>query len=100
MNTVLAKVADIPEGGRIVVPGPNGVDIALFKIDGKVFALDNRCPHMEGPLGEGEVKGDVVTCPWHGWDFCIPTGECLNMPGIDATTLAVAVEGDEVILLD
>ena len=42
-----------------------GKEIALFNIEGTFFALENACPHEEGPLAEGEIEGHEVTCPWH-----------------------------------
>lgn len=97
---LLARMRDIPENGSILVKGPDDQDIALFKENGQVYALDNRCPHMDGPLNEGEIVDGVVTCPWHGWQFRLCSGECLNMPGIDASTLQIAVEDDAVYLVE
>lgn len=93
----LCRVQDIPEGGSIVVQADEE-DIALFKIEGEVFALCNACPHMGGPLGEGDVENGVVTCPWHGWQFHVKDGTCLNVPGDDATTKKVTVKESEVWL--
>lgn len=57
-------------GGRV---------IALFNVGGDFYALDGVCPHAGGPLGEGTLSGNVVTCPWHGWQFDVTTGRhCLN----------------------
>ena len=83
----LANIKDIPEGGRLIVSLPKGKEIVLFKIKGEVFALDNACPHMGGPLGEGEIEDGIVVCPWHGWQFDIKTGECINVPGDDASRI-------------
>ncbi len=53
--------------------------IAVFNIDGRVFAIDNRCPHEGYPLAEGTVEGGpVVTCNWHNWKFRLADGECLK----------------------
>ena len=49
--------------------------VALFSVGGELFALDGVCPHQGGPLGEGELIGCVVTCPWHGWQFDVRTGQ-------------------------
>ena len=49
--------------------------LALFNVDGRFFALDGVCPHQGGPLGEGDLTGCVVTCPWHGWQFDVTTGQ-------------------------
>lgn len=54
--------------------------VALFNVDGEVFALDNTCPHAGGPLGEGTLEGEVVSCPWHHWKFNVRTGRCLKNP--------------------
>ncbi|MCA9471652.1 MAG: nitrite reductase small subunit NirD [Nitrospirales bacterium] len=54
--------------------------LALFNLDGTIYALDNTCPHAGGPLGEGTIEGQLVACPWHGWKFDIPTGTCMKNP--------------------
>ena len=56
------------------------IGLALFNVDGTIYAMDNTCPHAGGPLGEGPVEGNVVACPWHGWKFDIQTGTCLKNP--------------------
>jgi nitrite reductase (NADH) small subunit len=58
----------------------NGKTIALFNLGGSYHAIDDTCTHRGGPLSEGEVQGDVVTCPWHGATFKIPSGEVLSPP--------------------
>jgi nitrite reductase (NADH) small subunit len=55
-----------------------GKDVAVFNVDGTFYALDNTCPHRGGPLGEGELEGCAVTCPWHAWTFDLKTGESLT----------------------
>ena len=70
----VAKVADLPEGsGKLIEAG--GKQIALFNAGGKFFAIDNACKHRGGPLAEGELEGTTVTCPWHGWEYDVTTGE-------------------------
>lgn len=100
MQVKLANVQDIPEGKSIIVKGPNGQEIALFKWEGEVYALNNTCPHMGGPLGEGEVENAIVTCPWHGWQFDIRSGACENMPGEEARCVQIKVIDGEVFLLE
>lgn len=94
----LAALKDIPENKPLVVLGPDGNEIALFRIEDKIYALDNTCPHAGGPLGEGEVENACVTCPWHGWTFELSTGSCKTMPGMDATTIPVEIRGEEIFL--
>ena len=49
--------------------------LALTHYDGQYGALDNRCPHQGGPLGEGSIENGLLRCPWHGWDYCPLTGK-------------------------
>ncbi len=57
-----------------------GKTIALFNLGESYHAVDDTCPHRGGPLSEGEVEGDTVTCPWHGSKFKVTTGEVLTPP--------------------
>ena len=91
----VAKFSEITPGTGMVVE-VNGVSVALFKVDGMVYAIDNTCPHRGGPLGAGTVEGRVVTCPLHLWDFDICTGEFTANREIRIATYAVQVEGDEI----
>jgi len=49
--------------------------IAIFKTDGKLFALNNVCKHQNGPLGEGKVIDGCITCPWHGYQYLPKNGQ-------------------------
>lgn len=69
----VARLDDCPPGGSREVVAEGRV-IALFNVDGTIFALDGVCPHQGGPLGKGCLTGAVVTCPWHGWQFDVRTG--------------------------
>jgi 3-phenylpropionate/trans-cinnamate dioxygenase ferredoxin subunit len=91
-----ASASEIPPGtGRLV--NLKGKEIALFNIEGTFFALDNACPHDEGPLAEGEIEGHEVTCPWHGARFDIRTGGVLCAPAFtDVERYNVRVTGDSV----
>jgi nitrite reductase/ring-hydroxylating ferredoxin subunit len=56
----------VPAGqGRVVEV--EGKDLALFNVDGTYYAIDNACAHRGGPLGEGDLEGRFVLCPWHAW---------------------------------
>ena len=68
-----AKTDDCPPGSVITVT-VNNVDIALCNYDGQFFALNNRCPHRGGQLGDGRLVGSDLYCPLHGWDFDVRTG--------------------------
>ncbi len=73
-----------------------GKVVALFNVDGNIYALDNTCLHRGGPLGEGTLNGDVVTCPWHGWEYNVRTGEKVNVPAVKVATYPVQVEGNDI----
>lgn len=52
---------------------------AVYNVDGSFHVLDGICPHAGGPLGKGALSGNIVTCPWHGWQFDVTCGQhCLN----------------------
>ena len=48
--------------------------LAIYNVDGALYALDGVCPHQGGPLGNGRLEQCIVTCPWHGWQFDVRTG--------------------------
>lgn len=94
----VAGTADVKPGTGIVVD-VNGQAIALFNLDGTFHAIDNTCAHRGGPLGEGDVEGETVVCPWHTWQYSIKTGVCVNNPSACVKTYEVKVEGPDVKLL-
>ena len=75
---LVARVEDLPDG-RVITVTAGTESLALTHVDGRFTAMDNRCPHQGGPLGEGSIEkgeGDQcwLRCPWHGWDFDPVTG--------------------------
>lgn len=76
----VAKVEDLRPGTSLCAELDGKVGVALFNVEGQIFALENTCPHAGGPLGEGILHGEVVTCPWHGWKFNVRTGLRLKNP--------------------
>jgi len=91
----VAGTGDVQPGNGIVAE-VNGKTLAVFNMDGKYYVVDNTCVHRGGPLGEGEVEGTVVTCPWHGWQYNVATGTCVNNPSARVEVYQVKVEGDDV----
>lgn len=94
----VAATADVKPGHGIVADA-NGKALALFNVDGTIHAINNTCCHREGPLGEGELEGNIVTCPWHGWRYDVTTGGCINNPSAKVETYQVKIEGDNVKVL-
>lgn len=91
----IAGTADVKPGAGMVA-AVNGQEIALFNLDGTFYAIDNTCVHRGGPLGEGDVEGETVVCPWHSWQFNIKTGACVNNPAACVKSYEVKVEGSDV----
>ncbi len=93
----VARVEEIPAGqGKVVEIA--GRKIALFNVGGKFHAVDNTCLHRGGPLGEGHVKDNVVSCPWHLWGYDVTTGLCTANPELKLETFPVKVEGEEILV--
>jgi nitrite reductase/ring-hydroxylating ferredoxin subunit len=95
------KVADVNDvkPGTGMVADVNGHQVAVFNVDGTYHAIDNVCVHRGGPLGEGDLNGEVVTCPWHGWEFNVKTGGCVNNPSACVKSFQVKVEGADIKVL-
>ena len=91
----VASKKDIPEGESRIVRAKEK-EIALFNVGGVIYATDNVCAHRGGPLGEGQLDGTLVTCPWHGWQFDVTTGESPLNSMMRVRSLPVRVEGNEV----
>jgi nitrite reductase/ring-hydroxylating ferredoxin subunit len=96
--TKVARVDEVPAGSGKVVRAGDTV-LALFNLGGIFYALDNRCTHMGGPLGQGAVDGTRVTCPWHGSVFDITSGQVVQGPARrPVATFSVRVEQGEVLV--
>ncbi len=95
--TKVASTSDIPAGtGKTVEV--DGKSIAVFNCDGTFYAVDNTCKHQGGPLGEGDLSGTSVTCPWHGWEYDVTTGACAMDASISVQKFSVKVEGEDVLV--
>lgn len=113
---VVGPVDELPVGAHKVVE-INGRGIGIFNVGGELFALPNLCPHQLGPLCTGKVsgtlvanretnwqlqwaeEGEIVTCPWHGLEFRVQTGECLAYPEIRLRGYQVTVENGQIKLV-
>jgi nitrite reductase/ring-hydroxylating ferredoxin subunit len=96
MKVVVGRVSDFANGDRKIID-VNGKSIGVFRIDGRFYAIRNRCPHQWGPLclgdfaaravsgGPGDVHLDsgppLIACPWHGWEYDLATGQSFMGPG-------------------
>jgi nitrite reductase/ring-hydroxylating ferredoxin subunit len=111
---VVAAARELPPGSRKLVR-VKGRPIALFNIGGEFFALLNRCPHQGGSLVDGVLtglvqsrepgrydysrRGEILRCPWHGWEFDVRTGQSWCDPGkVQVKNYAVAVEPGQAVV--
>lgn len=93
----VAELGEVPEGRSKVVM-LNSRAIALFNIDGKLYALHNLCPHEGGPLNEGRVKGHVVACPWHDLAFDVRNGQGIDGGGYCVGSYEVRLDGADIMV--
>ncbi|MFO0903564.1 MAG: Rieske (2Fe-2S) protein [Pirellulales bacterium] len=93
----IASTADCPPGAARELVADDRI-IALFNVDGVFHALDGICPHQGGPLGKGRLTGCTLTCPWHGWQYNVETGQHLTNASIRHPRFPVKVEGADVLV--
>lgn len=92
----VAKKSQIPENGVIGVE-VEGKTLALVNLSGTIYALDDRCPHQDGPLSDGQIEGEEIVCPWHTSHFDVKTGRVTMDPAMeDVATYKVRLVGDAV----
>jgi apoptosis-inducing factor 3 len=83
--------------GSIIGVKAGDLDLALYNIDGQLYATHNICTHAQALLSDGWLEGDVIECPLHGGRFEVKTGKGLGAPiTCDLKTFPVRVEGDAV----
>ena len=113
-RVTVAAVDDIPPG-EVRIVSVDDRSIGIFNVGGEFFALANRCPHAGSPVCRGSVggmtegdrpggdirlvrDGQILRCPWHGWEFDITTGRTVIEPVKRIPTYPVSVEGDRIVL--
>ncbi len=88
----VAPLEALPPGSRKVVATPIG-DVAVFNLDGALYAIEDVCTHDGGELASGRLEGDQIVCPRHGARFCIRDGRALTPPAYeDIETFPVRIE--------
>jgi nitrite reductase/ring-hydroxylating ferredoxin subunit len=115
---VITTAEEMKEHGQLVTE-IHGREIAIFYIDGELYAYTNWCPHQSGPAFEGDTCGyrdatfdretletkkewtrenEIIACPWHGWEFDLKTGECLTKKDVVIPQYDVGFEDGNVVL--
>jgi nitrite reductase/ring-hydroxylating ferredoxin subunit len=114
----VASADELADGDRKVVQ-VEGREIGIFNVEGTFYAYSNWCAHQSGPVCEGNItgtyeatfdrdtleyelewtdEGNVLNCPWHGWEYDIRDGECLSREKVQLPSYPVTVEDGEVIV--
>jgi len=107
----VCRASDLPPGERRIVE-IDGISVGVFNVGGRYYALRNRCPHKAAPLCQGRIMGlitapapgefaysrdgEIIRCPWHGWEFDLTTGQSVFNPHrMKARAYPVTVESDQ-----
>ncbi|MGO4832771.1 nitrite reductase small subunit NirD [Rhizobiaceae sp. 2RAB30] len=94
----IGTIDDIPQRGARCVKTPQGT-IGIFRThDDCVFAIEDHCPHRNGPLTQGIVHGRAVTCPLHNWVISLETGKAIGADEGSVRTIPVRVEGGRIAI--
>ena len=90
---IVGTTGDLRPGTCIRVELPDGDELAVYNVDGEYYATENFCPHRGAALSEGALRGHVIECGSHGWQFDVRSGACLTVPE-KLRTFLVRVEKD------
>jgi len=91
----VGRVGDLTDGEGMTVTVGTKL-IAVFRENGRYFAIDDTCPHMGASLSGGYLNDGVVTCPWHAWRFRLADGAWADNPRLKIGCYPVRVEGEEI----
>jgi nitrite reductase/ring-hydroxylating ferredoxin subunit len=93
----IAAASDCPPGSAGEYVAGERI-VALFNVDGTFHALDGICPHQGGPLGKGKLNGCIVTCPWHGFQFDVTTGQHQTSKSLVHPRIEVKLDGEDILI--
>jgi 3-phenylpropionate/trans-cinnamate dioxygenase ferredoxin component len=92
----LAQADEVPDG-EVRAFDANGVAVAVANVGGTFFAFDDTCTHRQCSLAEGELDGNVITCPCHGSQFDVTSGDVVAAPAVEpVNTYPLRLEGDAI----
>jgi nitrite reductase/ring-hydroxylating ferredoxin subunit len=94
---LVANEQDLPEGGRRAISA-NSEDVLLLRIEGQIYAIGNRCPHLGCPLTRGRIDGTFIVCPCHDWTFDIHSGELVIAREITLPSYPVKSDGQRIFI--
>lgn len=97
---LVGKTSELAPGSmkKLSVEGKD--DILVANVDGNFYAMRGVCNHAEGPLAEGEIERNIVTCPWHGSKWDVTTGKCTEfaIELDDEPVYKTVVEGEDLFV--
>lgn len=86
----IASTDSIQEGDYKIINLPEqGLEIVVFNVNNKFFAIENRCPHQNLPIADGFIENNEITCPFHGAVFSLSTGEIKINPDTNCDNLTI-----------
>ncbi len=98
-KTVKVGSASDVKPGECKTVEVDGTPVAVYNVAGTYYATHNTCAHRGGPLGEGSLEGDVVTCPWHGFRYNVTSGQCVGPnPALKVSAFKVSVQGSDLMV--
>ena len=87
----------LPPGNNKVVRVA-GKDVALFNVDGKIYAIDDTCAHAGVSLGSGKLRGKIVICRGHGFRYDVTTGHCTSISGLRVASYPVSIVAGKIMV--
>lgn len=97
VRVAVAAAADVPDGAGLAVTA-EGRPLALFRVDDGIVAVQGDCLHRGGPLALGDLRGGVLTCPWHWWRYDLRTGRRVDDPSVCLERFPVEVEDGRIVV--
>jgi nitrite reductase/ring-hydroxylating ferredoxin subunit len=94
----LASVSELPPDGETREFLLGSIPVCIANVHGTFTAVGGVCPHRGGPLAEGTLEDGVLVCPWHGWEFRLADGKCINHSGASVRVFKLNILGNDVFL--
>jgi nitrite reductase/ring-hydroxylating ferredoxin subunit len=93
----VARLDQIPPGSGMSFTVADK-EVAIFNVDGAVYAMEDSCLHKGASLGTGKLEGNVVTCRAHGWRYDVTTGSTMNVPGYGVASYPAKIENGKILI--
>jgi nitrite reductase (NADH) small subunit len=94
----ICPAAELEAAGSMKIVEIDDRPVVVRNVEGTLHAIENICPHRGGPVGEGDVQGNVIVCPWHDWAFDLSTGQNTMNPAATLTMFPCRIEDGWVVV--